>query len=75
MGPAALSPWVPAEASLCWEEEHSPWEPAGVAGVAEGLEGQEGRGGGREDAHVRSLWDRGEAGVGQEANLSFLNVD
>lgn len=46
-----------------------------MAGVAEGLEGQEGRGGGREDAHVRSLWDRGEAGVGQEANLSFLNVD
>lgn len=46
-----------------------------MAGVAEGLEDQEGQGGGREDAHVRSLWDQGEAGVGQEANLSFLNVD
>lgn len=76
MGPAALSPWVPVEASLCWEKEHSPWKPAGGA---EGLEdnpgGQEGRGGGREGAHVRSLWDREEVGVGQEANLSFLNVE
>lgn len=61
-----------AEASLCWEKEHSPWKPARVA---ESLEdnpwGQEDRGRGREGAHVR----RGEAGVGQEANLSFLNVD
>lgn len=24
---------------------------------------------------MRSLWDRGEAGAGPEANLSFLNVD
>lgn len=67
---------MPAEASLCWEMEHSPWK---AAGAAEGREdnpwGQEGRGGGREDAHVRSLWDRGEAGVGREANLSFLNVE
>lgn len=76
LGAPALSPGGPAEASLCWEKEHSPWEPAGVA---EGLEdnpwGQEGRGGGMEAAHVRSLWDQREAGVGPEANLSFLNVE
>lgn len=62
---------MPAEASLCWEKEHSPWKPAGVA---EGLEdnpgGQEGRGGGREGAHMCSLWDQGEAVVGQEANVN-----
>lgn len=69
------SPWLPREASLCWEKVHSLWNQAGGAVGLEGnLWGQEDLGVEKEVAHVRSPWGLEVVGVGQEADLSSLRV-
>lgn len=69
------SPWLPREASLCWEKVHSLWSQAGGAvGLEDNLWGQEDLGVEKEGAHVHSPWGLEAAGVGQEADLSSLRV-
>lgn len=69
------SPWLPREASLCWEKVHSLWsQTGGAVGPEDNPWGQEDLGVEKEGAHVRSPWGLEAVGVGQEADLSSLRV-